>query len=315
MDLHSRLANIEKQKTALDKLRPFPPAALARLRDQMVLEWTYNSNAIEGSTLTLKETALVLQDGITVSGKSLREHLEAVNHRDAIQFLESLVKRKEPFNEAALLKLHEIILKGISDSEAGRYRSLRVRILGAPHIPPNPLKVPDLMSGLFAWYAREKKSQNPVVLAATFHHRLVEIHPFIDGNGRSSRLAMNLILMSAGYPPTVILKVDRRKYYRVLAQADQGKTEGFVEFVARSVERSLALYRHSLTPASSRDYEKQGYISLAEAAKGTAHSQAYLSLLARRGKLPAVKFGRNWMTTNDAVREYIESNLGAGRAS
>jgi Fic family protein len=305
MDLLSRLADLEKQKAALNHLRPFPPAALARLRDQMILEWTYNTNAIEGSTLTLKETALVLREGITVSGKSLREHLEAVNHREAIQFLESLVKRKESLNESALLKLHSIILKGIAESESGRYRTLRVRIVGAPLIPPNPLKVPDLMTDLFRWYAREKKSQNPVVLAANFHHRLVEIHPFIDGNGRCSRLAMNLILMSAGYPPTVILKVDRRKYYRVLAQADQGKTEGFVEFVARAVERSLALYRQALTPVSSKDYEKQGYVSLAEAAKGTVHSQAYLSLLARQGKLPAVKFGRNWMTTHDAVRDYI----------
>lgn len=306
MDLFSRLTDLEKQKAALDELRPFPPAALARLRNQMVVEWTYNSNAIEGSTLTLKETALVLNEGITVSGKSLREHLEAVNHRDAIQLLESLVKKKESLNESTLLKLHEIILKRIADAEAGRYRTLPVRIVGAPHIPPNPLKVPDLMSELFTWYAREKKSENPVALAAHFHHRLVEIHPFIDGNGRCSRLAMNLILMSAGYPPTVILKVDRRKYYQVLAQADQGDKKGFIEFVARSVERSLALYRQALTPASSKDYEKQGYISLAEAALGTPHSQAYLSLLARRGKIPAVKFGRNWMTTHDAVRGYIQ---------
>jgi Fic family protein len=288
--LHPYLAALDQLKAKLDALRPFPKAAVARLHNQMVIEWTYNSNAIEGNTLTLKETALVLQQGITISGKPLREHMEAVNHREAIMELERFVRERKAVNESALRSLHGIILKGIDDHEAGQWRKERVRILGAIHLPPDPRKIPAL---------------HPILRAALAHHRLVHIHPFIDGNGRCARLLMNLLLMQSGYPPAVILKTDRRKYYRVLQEADQEHYEDYFRFIMRSVDRSMALYLQALTPSTHRDYEKQGYITLAQAAKGTPYSQEYLSLLVRKGRLAAVKFQRNWMTTHDAVREYI----------
>jgi len=299
------LPHLNKQKAALDQLRPFPPAALKRLHEQMVIEWTYNSNAIEGNTLTLKETALVLQQGITIAGKPLREHLEAVNHREAIQKLEEIVQKKGSLSEESVRSLHRIIFKGIDDAEAGQWRRERVRILGAVHLPPDPIKVPRLMEEFTHWLVKEEPKAHPVWFAGMAHHRFVHIHPFIDGNGRCARLLMNLLLMRGGFPPAVILKVDRPKYYRFLQQADQNEYDNYLRFIARSVERSLALYLHTLAPSTTKTYQKQGYISLAEAARGTPYNQEYLSLLARRGILHAVKFQRNWLTTHDAVREYI----------
>ncbi len=306
--LTTPLAAIGRLKEQLDALRPFPKAAIGRLHEQMVVEWTYNSNAIEGNTLTLKETAIVLQQGLTISGKPLREHLEAVNHRQAITELEQMLQEKKNLDEAAVRALHRIILKGIDDHEAGHWRRERVRILGAIHLPPDPRKIPIQMDQFFKDLDLEYSSLHPILRAAMAHHRLVYIHPFIDGNGRCARLFMNLLLMQSGYPPAVILKTDRRKYYRVLQEADQGKYHQYFRFIMRAVERSLALYLQALTPSADVGYEKQGYITLAEAAKGTPYSQEYLSLLVRKGKLAAVKFQRNWMTTHDAVREYIAAH-------
>ena len=300
------LESIKEKKARLDRLRPFPAAALKRLHEQIVVEWTFNSNAIEGNTLTLEETALVLKEGLTISGKPLREHLEVINHKDAILELEKLVTRKSDLTEEGIRALHKIILKGIDDAEAGLYRRQRVRILGARHIPPDPVKVPAQMNECVAWYHQNQDRLHPVELAALLHHKLVLIHPFIDGNGRCARLAMNLILMRHGYPPAVILRVDRKKYYRVLQEADQGEFGSYLNFVARATERSLIVYLQALASSDSKEYEKQGYISLAEAAKKSPYSQEYLSLLARRGVLSAVKFGRNWMTTHDAVQEHVD---------
>lgn len=303
------IKSLKIKKAQLDRLRPFPKSALVRLKEQIVVEWTFNSNAIEGSTLTLKETALILNEGLTISGKPLREHLEAVNHKEAILLLDKLVQKKCDLSEQIICDIHRIILKGINAEEAGAYRQHRVRILGALHIPPNPVKVPQLMKELMGWYRQGKKERNPVNLAALFHHKFVHIHPFIDGNGRCARLIMNLILMRYGYPPTVVLRVDRRKYYRVLLEADQGQFENYLNFMGRAVERSLIVYLQALTPSTSRDFKKQGYISLAQASTGTPYSQEYLSLLARQGILPAVKFQRNWMTTHEAVQEYVKKHI------
>lgn len=302
------LESIDSKKGQLDELRPFPGAALKRLHEQMVVEWTFNSNAIEGNTLSLKETALVLNEGLTVGGKPMREHLEALNHKEAILKLERWVKKRVPVCEEAICELHRIILKNIDEPEAGHYRRHRVRILGASHIPPDPIKIPKLMKGCVSWYEDQMKRLHPVVLSSLLHHKMVHIHPFSDGNGRCARLLMNLVLMQHGYPPAVILKVDRRKYYRCLQQADRERYEVYLNFAARAVERSLVIYLHALTPSTSKNYLKQGYVSLAEASKGTPYSQEYLSLLARRGILPAVKLQRNWMTTHDAVREYTKEH-------
>jgi Fic family protein len=290
----------------LNKLRPLPKTAVKKLREQFELEMTYNSNAIEGNSLTLKETFWVIQEGLTIKGKPLKDHLEAINHQEALEYLYELVEheKKSTLSEHLIKNIHQIITRNIEKEWAGRYRNAEVRIGGAIHNPPSALKVPDLMSDLIKWFGENNKKLHPVELAAIMQHKLVHIHPFFDGNGRTSRLLMNLILLKAGYPLVVILKNDRRKYYNVLKEADKGDYEPFVQFVAQAVDRSLTVYLETLTPSAQK--EKKKYLTLSEAAKICRYSAKYLNLLASKGKLEAHKVGRNWMTTEKAIKEYID---------
>ena len=305
--LETRLFNrIQQKKAQLDQLRPLPAAAVQRLREQLMVEWIYNSNAIEGSTLTLRETQLILETGLTIGGKSLREHFEVINHRDAIRYVESLVAEDAPITPQIVRELHHLVLKGIDDENAGQYRALAVRIAGSSHQPPRAWEVPAQMQDWSAWLNGAAMALHPVERAAMAHHRLVAIHPFIDGNGRTARLVMNLLLMKNGYPPTVIRQENRRQYYKVLAQADGGNHRPLVNFVGMAVERSLTLYLEACTP-DIPVAEDSVWIPLREAAEGTPYSQEYLSLLARRGRLEAVKRGRVWYTTRQAVADYMQS--------
>ncbi|QQR55443.1 Fic family protein [Candidatus Peregrinibacteria bacterium] len=291
---------IQKKKKELDRHRPLAKSVLERLQKQIALDWTYNSNAIEGNSLTLRETQLVLEDGVTIKGKSLREHFEAKNHERAIQFLMQLVKEKTKLTEDIILKLHALVLDGIEEDFAGRYRNGRVRITGANFVPPNPLKVPDLMERLMEWVKRSLKQLNPVCFAAQLQHRFIWIHPFFDGNGRTGRLLMNLSLMQKGYPPAVILKNDRKKYYDALNQANEGDYEKLDLLVAQAIERSLDLYLEACAFSSV----KEEYLLLSELAKKTPYSQEYLSLLARRGRIDAFKISRNWYSSLSAIEGY-----------
>ena len=300
---------LQTKKQQLDALRPLPVGAVQRLREQMNVEWTYNSNAIEGSTLTLRETMLILETGLAIGGKSLREHFEVINHRDAIEYVESLAVTDVALSPLHVREIHKLVLKGIDDKNAGQYRQLPVGIAGASHQPPEAWQVPALMDEWGDWLRNESSDLHPVLRAAILHHRLVSIHPFIDGNGRTARLAMNLMLMQAGYPPTIILRINRRQYYQVLARADSGDLRPFINFVGRAVERSLTLYLEACTPLSEPVSEQDAWIPLAEAARDTPYSQEYLSLLARKGRLEAIKRGRVWYTTRQAIETYIESVL------
>ncbi len=209
---------IDEQKKAIDQRRPLTKNQYNTLRNNLIIEWTYNSNAIEGNTLTLSETKVVLE-GITIGGKSVVEHLEAINHRDAILFLESIVDRQEEISEWNIRNLHQIILKDIDNLNAGKYRMENVLIGGAKHIPPDYLVVPVQMQKLVYEDNREWIHYHPVVRAALLHGEFVKIHPFIDGNGRTARLLLNLVLMSNGYPPIVIKKESRLAYYEALDTA------------------------------------------------------------------------------------------------
>jgi len=271
------------------------------------LEWTYHSNAIEGSTLTLRETQLIIEQGLTIKGKPLKEHLEAVNHKEAILYLENLIERGEfKIGESLVKEIHHLILKGIDDENAGRYRQVRVRITGSRFIPPNPIKVPSLMGTFDRWLKNEKNQRNLVDFAALTHFKLVDIHPFVDGNGRTARLVMNLILMSAGYPPTIILNTDRAKYYQTLDQAHTGNLEPFVNYIGRSIERSLVWYLEAITPEKEKTTEEK-WLLLSELAPKTPYSRDYLGLLARRGRMEAIKRGRNWYSNLQAVKTYQNS--------
>jgi Fic family protein len=209
---------IDEQKRIIDTRRPLTKNQHNTLRNNLIIEWTYNSNAIEGNTLTLSETKIVLE-GITIGGKSVVEHLEAINHRDAIFFLESIVDRQEDISEWNIRNLHQIILKDIDNLNAGKYRMENVLIGGAKHIPPDYLMVPVQMQKLVYEDNREWILYHPVVRAALLHGEFVKIHPFIDGNGRTARLLLNLVLMSNGYPPIVIKKESRLAYYEALDTA------------------------------------------------------------------------------------------------
>ncbi len=301
------LDRLERKKAQLDALRPLPTAAVRRLNEQLTVEWIYNSNAIEGNTLTLKETQLILETGLTVGGKSLREHFEVTNHRDAIEYVEALSSGEDPITPFHVRQIHQLVLAHIDDENAGQYRNLPVYITGATHKPPDAWEVSHRMSEWGDWLNGPALSLHAVERAALAHHRLVSVHPFIDGNGRTARLVMNLLLMSEGYPPTIIMQANRRQYYRVLAQADEKNETPLVNFVGRAVERSLTLYLDACTPRTAPPSPQDEWIPLREAAQGTPYTQEYLSLLARKGRLEAIKRGRVWYTTRRAVSAYRAS--------
>jgi Fic family protein len=297
---------LEEKLAKLNKLRPLPKSALQKLREKFQIEMTYNSNAIEGNSLTLKETFLVINEGITVKGKPLKDHLEAKDHHAALEYLYDLIDKdkKHTISEILIRNLHQIIIQKIDKEWAGKYRNANVIIGGAKHTPPNALHVPQKMRDLIGWLKSQKGKMNILELAALLHHKLVFIHPFFDGNGRTARLTMNLLLMQVGYPLVIILKNDRKKYYDVLDKADSGKYEPLVKFIAQSIERSLDIYLKSLTPATTK---QEKFVSLAEISKTTSFSAKYLNLLARQGKLEAYKEGRDWLTSKEAVKRYLEN--------
>jgi Fic family protein len=235
------LATVDADKATLDRARPLPAHTVASLREKLMLEWTYHSNAIEGNTLTLRETKVVLE-GITVGGKSLREHFEATNHRDAILYVEAIVAKHEALTEWQVRNLHALVLKSIDADQAGRYRQENVVIAGASTMPPDFMHLPAEMAGLMHWYD-DAGAMHPIERAAELHTRFVKIHPFVDGNGRTGRLLLNFELLKMGYPPAIIRKEDRLAYYDALDIACvSGGFSEITSLVAASVQRSLDLY-------------------------------------------------------------------------
>ena len=234
---------IDDLKAKLDQHRPLSPAIVKNLHEDLILRWTYHSNAIEGNTLTLLETKVVLE-GITVGGKALREHFEAINHRDAILYVEDIIKKQEPFSEWQIRNIHQLILKNIDDENAGRYRQQNVLISGATTNPPDYTLLHEKMAQFIDWYNMEAHTLHPVERAAKVHADFVGIHPFVDGNGRTSRLLMNLELMKSGYPPSVIAVENRLAYYEALDQwMAYGNSEPFNNLVAAVVLEGFKPYQ------------------------------------------------------------------------
>ncbi len=233
------LKEIDQLKAKLNELRANQSEKVIKALD---IEYTYESNKIEGNTLTLQETALVIEKGLTVGGKTLNEHLEAINHTYAIDFIKEIAQKKEPITERLIIEIHTLILKSIDNKNAGKYRNVPVMISGAKHVPPQPYEVPILMNELLQWYETNKDKLHPIILAAEMHERLVTIHPFIDGNGRTSRLLMNLILLQNGYP-IAILKGDadsKLKYYNTLeiAQTESNKNP-FIILIIENLKETI----------------------------------------------------------------------------
>jgi Fic family protein/DNA-binding XRE family transcriptional regulator len=240
--LFTILTEIDDLKAKLDQFRQLDSYRIAQALE---LEYTFESNRIEGNTMTLRETDLVINEGLTISGKSMREHLEVINHQEAINYIKHLIEKNTTLNEREVLSIHNLILRGINPEDAGRYRRVQVMIQGSSFMPPQPFMVPKEMEDFFIWFETNKNSLHPILLAAELHQRLVSIHPFIDGNGRTSRLVMNLILLQNGY---VIANIkgdydSRMQYYNALETAQtKNNKEDFLLFIAQNEKDSLARY-------------------------------------------------------------------------
>ena len=236
-------AIIDSLKNKLDQSRPLSDFTSRNIESDLFLRWIYHSNAISGNRLTLFETKVVLE-GIAVGGKKLKDHFEVINHRNAIYYVENIIRKEEPFSEWQIRNIHQLILKNIDDENAGRYRQQNVLISGATTTPPDYTLLNDKMAQLIDWYNLEAYKLHPIERAAKVHADFVGIHPFIDGNGRTSRLLMNLELLKAGYPPCVITVENRLAYYEALDQwMASGKTEAFIRLVSEAVQDGFKPYQ------------------------------------------------------------------------
>lgn len=223
---------VNELQNKLKTLRPLNHAELKRLREEFMIDNTYNSNAIEGNTLTLRETAMILQEGITIAEKPVREHLEVIGHKDAFEYIIALTENGTLLTESVIRDIHSLVL--MSDAaNRGIYRSIPVTILGALHTPPQPYLVPVQMEQLLIDNTELLRNKHIIEAVAEFHLKFEGIHPFIDGNGRTGRLIMNLELMKSGLLPVNIKFADRRKYYECFDfyHANGGNPEKLMELI------------------------------------------------------------------------------------
>lgn len=238
---------IARKKRRLDGMRPLAGATLASLDAWYDVELTYASNALEGNTLTRSETAIVLEKGLTVRGKPLKDHLEAIDHRDALAYVRQLAARDEPIREVDIRDIHRLVLARSEPAEAGRYSTVERRVLGSEVRFPKPAEIPALMGDLGRWLAASEPGPDTAFQA---HARLVTIHPFTDGNGRTARLLMNLVLFKAGYPPLVIRPEDRPDYLDSLELLQlSGDGTAFSTLLLQRLDDSLERYIESLGQA------------------------------------------------------------------
>ncbi len=307
-DMLSKLLNKKQQ---LDKKKPLPEELIKNLDEWFRIELTYSSNAIEGNTLTRQETALIVEEGITVQGKTLEEQLEAVNHAKALDFIKTLaVKRRHDVTVKDILDIHRTILQKIDDTNAGRFRTVAVRLKGSETILPNPVKVPDLMQEFIAWL-QNSNFDNPIKIAADAHFKLVSIHPFVDGNGRTARLLMNLLLMQEGFPPAIIRKEDRSFY---LESLEKGQTKNdltdYYVLIYKALGRSLDIYLEAAEPKKAAILElhpEQRFYTTNDVAKLLQIDPESVRRYVRSGKLKAVKLGGKFIRIEkDDLNLFIE---------
>src|SRR3989344_3864021 len=278
----SILTMLEEKKQRLDGFKPFSVDLVTNLREWFKIELTYTSNALEGNTLSRAETALVVQKGITVDGKTIQEHLEAINHAQAFDWvMQKINTTRREVTQNTILELHQLILQKIVDDQAGRYRTVPVRIAGSSVIMPNAAKVPELMETFIGWL--QANTEYPATVAVDAHFKFVSIHPFVDGNGRTARLLMNLLLMQAGFPPAIIRKEDRKRYIDSIEAGQLGKS--LIDYYAcifEAIDRSLDIYLEALEPTT-----EQRFYTTAEVAKLLQIDPESVSRYVRSKKLRA----------------------------
>lgn len=300
--MDSRLIQrLAEKKAALDRYRPLSPQIVRRLHEDLRVLLTYHSNAIEGNTLTLRETQMVIEHGITVGGHSLREYLEATNHAEAFVYLIKLADADTAIDVAMIRELHRLTMSKILDN-AGQFRQVAVSIRGARLTPPSARQVPALMDEWVEWVSGPGLRYEPIVRAAIAHHGFEAVHPFEDGNGRTGRLLLNLMLMRMGYPPALLLRDWRVGYIQGLAQADTGNYRPLANLIGRAVEGGLDLYLEACVAEADDEY-----LPLAELARLSEYAAAHLGWLIRQGRLEAVKRGGRWYSTLRAVERYRQA--------
>ncbi len=315
---HMKYNILTDKKSQLDSFRPMPDALLRNLDDWFRVELTYTSNAIEGNTLTRRETALVVEKGLTVGGKSLTEHLEASNHAQALDWVkEQVIRKPSGLTESDILHIHNVILKGIDDDNAGHYRSVPVRISGSAVVLPNSRKVPDLMQEFKDWFGQYEEL-HPIEFAAEAHYRLVTIHPFVDGNGRTARLLMNMLLLMLGYPPAIIRKRDRLAYIGSLEQAQLGGSKNdYLKIITQAVNRSLDIYLKAARGEDASPEENDELLKIGELAKAVGESNSTIRHWTKEGLLHVSEvtdsgyqlYARNMIERIGRIHELKEQRL------
>lgn len=302
--MDNTLQKLQAKKQRLDSYKPLQDELIKNLEEWFRIELTYTSNAIEGNTLTRQETAMVVEEGLTVEGKSMTEHQEAINHAEAFDFIQTLVsKTKQELTDRDILDIHSIILNKINDTNKGRYRNVAVRLRGSETILPNALKVPQLMEEFIAWL-QSSNSDHPVKIAIDAHFKLVSIHPFVDGNGRTARLFMNLLLKQIGYPPAIIRKEDRSAYINSL---EKGQTKDdltdYYDLMFEAIDRSLDIYLEAVEPERvdmPQPTSEQRFYTTDEVAKLLQVDPESVRRYVRRGDLRAVKLGGKFIRIDKA---------------
>jgi Fic family protein len=326
-DSYEPFLEIDRIKEQLDAHRPLDAKQIAAVEEKLRLDWTYNSNAIEGNPLSLGETSFFLREGLTSKGKPLSAFLEAQNHMEAIEHLRSVIDGQRELTERVIKDLHAILFKGIEvihigpagaqvtkDARAGAYKLENNHVIkrdGSIHWYVDALQTPGEMEGLLAWYHSERHNLHPVELAARFHHRLAAIHPFNDGNGRVSRLAMNLILMQSGYSPAIIRVDDREQYYAALEDADAGRHGPFISLVEREVTNTLQLMLDVVEGREAFDMDDLGRL-LGNVASNIRAVESELGRHARAlGELRAELFGVVGQHVQVALNEHLSTGAGS----
>lgn len=304
--IHDRILEKKRKLGSIGKL---DSDKIKRIEQRMQVDFVYNSNKIEGSTLSRGETELILR-GMTVgkksipdalAGKELGHILAAQNHPSAIEIVKKIAFNKTyKITEDDIKTLHKIAMDRII-ATAGSYREYDLTVRGAGFTPPLFYDIPKQMKELVNLINNNPDELRPIEHAAQVHYDFVWIHPFEDGNGRIARLLMNLLLVRNDYPFSVIKQVEKPKYLRTLKEMDtKGNFESFLIFVARSVEQTLDTYFAALESKG-----KSKFLPLSVLAKGTPHSADYWSLLARKGRIDAIKEGKTWMTTTQVIKTYL----------
>lgn len=242
MNYENKCVEIDKLKAELDKYRPFDENTVKQLKQYYKISLTYTSNAIEGNTLTESETKVIIEDGITIGGHPIREIQETLGHSKAYDFIYTLINKTD-ITEDDILTIHKLFYEQISTEYAGKYRDKKVIISGTTYEPPLPDKIPDMMKDFISELNKKNNEIHPVELAAWAHFQLVNIHPFIDGNGRTARLLTNLILLKAGYAVIIIPPIVRADYIEALKQAQtRHNTKAFINFISEMEFESMKDY-------------------------------------------------------------------------